>query len=242
MQLNLSLYIILSCFICLFCACGDEVENLIETKADTVFVDVSERPSARIISYAVENVSTDIYCAINDETRQITIYLPHYYALALIDPLITLPEGASIEPDDEEVFPVFSDEPFTYTVSAPGEEDVVYSVKVIVQQPVIVLNEFSTGQDTAVYSVNGVLPVSGENFIPAVSTGFLIDQDGKEFQVDDFGLSLSVNSSTVFTVRPVIGNFGEENIDSFLNRPFWFEMRAYALTARMKYPIRFEMP
>ena len=240
-RFNLSLYITLLCFTSLFCACGDEVENLIETKADTVFVDVSERPNARIISYAVENAPTDIYCAINDETRQITIYLPHYYELVLIDPVIALPEGASIEPDDEEgLVPVFSDEPFTYTVSAPGEEDVIYSVKVIVQQPLIILNEFSTGQDTAVYSVNDAIPLSGENFMPAVSTGFLIDQDGNEFQLADFGRD--GNRSNLFIFRPIIGTFGDENIDSFLDRPFWFEMRAYALTARMKYPIRFEMP
>ena len=229
-----TLYICLATLICLAASCSDEVENLIEVQGDTVFDTITVRSNARILSYKVENAPTEIYSAINEESKEIIVYLPHYYTLGFIDPIIELPEEASITPDGEELVPVFAEEPFFYTVSAPEEEDVIYMVNPIVQQPEIILDELSTAQDTTVFRINGILTVTGQNFIPLVGTGHLIDEAGDELQLNN----INVNNDRSFTVGYSLGN-REELI---AGGPFWFEMRAYALTARMKYPIRFEEP
>ena len=218
----------------LFCACGDEIENIIEVKGETVFDTLSTRSSARILTYKVENAQTDIYSAIDDSIGQITVYLPHYYTLQVIDPEITLPEGASISPDADELVLIFGEEPVVYTVSAPGEEDATYTLETIVQQPDLILDELSSEQDTLEITLRfRSLSVRGKNFIPIpqVSTTYLIDEEGTK-------LPLTLSSSDLTSQNSILMSFARpQNID--FDRPFWIEMQAYALTARMKYPIIF---
>ena len=214
-------------------ACTDEVENLIERKGDPVYDTVSVLPSTRILEYTVENSPSVIHCAINDSTRIITVYLPHHYKLGFIDPLITLPEGASISPDDEELVPVFSEDDFVYTVSAANEEDVQYTVRAIVQQPQIILDELSSEEDTTVFLFPSSLSINitGQNFIPdlSITTCYLIDENENErpFGVSSGTQRLARSTSITY---PMVD-------DSFAEGYYWVEMRAYALTARMKYPI-----
>lgn len=223
----------------IFCACGDEIENIIEVEAETVFDTLATRSSARIVSYKVENAPTDIVSAINDSTGQITVYLPHYYTLGFIDPEITLPEGASISPDADELVPVFGEEPVVYTVSAPGEEDATYTVVPIVQQPDLILDELSSEQDTIMIAVSSSIFIRGKNFIPHVSEGYLIDENENEWSLLSGSIGDIQSQNSTSMIFRSLGVTYEGNIEPFLNGPFWIEMRAYALTARMKYPIRF---
>ncbi|MCG8385325.1 MAG: hypothetical protein MJA30_07280 [Cytophagales bacterium] len=239
MKQNLIFHITLFTLVTLIWGCGDEVENLIERKGETVLDTLSTRPIARILTYSIENSPTDIYSAINDSTRQIIVYLPHYYALEFIDPVISMPSGASISPGDDELVPVFSEEPFVYTVSAPGEDDVKYTIIPIVQQPRLILDEFSTEEDTTVILISRTIEVTGENFIPEVTTVYLIDEEENEWPLSVTSVSRHKSNSMLFLRLDLTY---EENIDTFLNRPFWFEMRAYALTARMQYPVRMRRP
>ena len=242
MKQNLCSYILLFSFISLFWACGDEVENLIEVKGDTVFDTVvnAALPNARILEYKVENAPTVIYSAINDSTRTITVYLPHYYALGFIDPVISLPAGASISPDDEALVPVFGEEPFVYTVSAPGEADVQYTVLPVVQQPEIILNELSTSEDTTVIGLAGggsstAITIRGENFIPEMSVTklFAIDENENAREISPVAGAEQSARSAEIRYRP-------PPRDEFPEGVYWLEMRAYALTARMQYPVYFK--
>ena len=215
-------------------ACTDEVENLIERKGDPVYDTVRILPNARILEYTVENVQSVIHGAIDDSTNTITIYLPHYYRLGIIDPKITLPEGATIAPDDEESIPVFSEDPFVYTVSAPDEEDVEYTVSIIVQQPKIMMDELSPSEEQPrVYEFpsNESIIITGENFIPdlSITTTYLIDEN-EEAKPIQFGSGSQETARSTHVQYPVVD-------DSFAEGLYWIEMRAYALTARMKYPI-----
>ena len=214
-------------------ACTDEVENLIERKGDPVYDTVRILPNARILEYTVENVQSVIHGAIDDSTNTITVYLPHYYRLGFIDPLITLPEGTTIAPEDDELIPVFSEEPFVYTVSAPDEEDVSYTVRTIVQQPKIILDELSSSEETREYEFPGSqsIIITGENFIPdlSITTSYLIDENENERPIGiGSGSQMSARSTSI--TYPIVD-------DSFAEGLYWVEMRAYALTARMKYPI-----
>ena len=238
MKQNLCSYILLFSFISLFWACGDEVENLIEVKGDTVFdtlVNVA-LPNARILEYKVENAPTVIYSAINDSTRTITVYLPHYYALGFIDPVISLPAGASISPDDEALVPVFGEEPFVYTVSAPGESDVQYTVLPVVQQSELILDELSTNEDTTVigFPGGGAIFITGENFIPdvLVNKTFAIDENENALEITPATFSQEKARSNQI-IYPTVGEDFPEGL-------YWLEVRAYALTARMQYPVYFK--
>ena len=226
-------YIAFLTLIILFGACTDEVENLIERKGDTVFDTLTTIPGNRILEFSVENTPEVIYSSIDDGARTITVYLPHYYLLGVIDPLITMPEGSSISPDDQELVPVFSEEPFVYTVSAPDQEDVQYTVLPIIQQPQIIMDELSTAEDTTVYLFPGSngITITGENFIPNlnVTTTYLIDENENEWPFElAAGQELIWRSNLINYPAPT---------DNLTEGTYWVEMRAYALTKRMKYPI-----
>lgn len=236
MKKNLFSYILFFSAVSLFWACEEEVENLVEVKGDTVFDTVESviLPNARILEYTVENAPTVIYSSINESARTITVYLPYYYGLGFIDPVITLPEGATISPDDEELVPVFGEDPFVYTVSAPGESDVQYSVLALVQQPELVLEELSTSEDTTVIGFpGGFLPVRGENFIPnvLVTRTFMVDENENALEVPP-ATSTQENARTN-EFQYLTTTLGEE----FPEGLYWLEVRVYALTARMKYPV-----
>jgi hypothetical protein len=66
-------------------------------------------PADKILEYKVTNLPNDevIYGAIDNEANTITVYVPYYYGLLVIDPSITLSNGASIA---EEILPVKTDE------------------------------------------------------------------------------------------------------------------------------------
>ena len=238
MTQKLITYIAIFTLVTLIGACTDEVENLIERKGDTVVDTLTALPGTRILEYSVENAPEVIYGAINNSTRTITIYLPQQYAdFRIIDPVISLPEGTTITPDDDELVPVTTEEPFVYTVSAPEQEDVEYTVITIRQHPKIVLDELSTSEDTTniiVPSGNAFI-ITGKNFIPDVSITrvYLIDEDENDYELE---FSSNTQRTAVSTRLDLPAILDEELVGRF----YWVEMRAYALTVRMKYPIYLE--
>lgn len=234
MTQKLITYMAIFTLVTLIGACTDEVENLIERKGDTVFDTLTALPGTRILEYSVENTPEVIYGAINDSARTITIYLPLQYAdFRIIDPVISLPEGTTIAPGDDVPVPVIPEEPFIYTVSAPGQEDVEYKVIAIRQHPEMILNELSTSEDTTNFIVPSTssLIITGKNFIPdlSITSAYLIDEDENEYKLDFIFENQDRALST--ELRYTIGNV------ELGGKLYWVEMRAYALTARMKYPI-----
>ena len=229
-----TIFILLSVVAGLTWSCGDEVENIIEEKGETVFDTLSNRPNARILTYQVENAPSEIFSAINDESKEIKVYLPHYYTIGFIDPIITLPEGATISPDADELVPVFSDEPFVYTVSASDEPDVEYTVLPIVQQPEIVLEELSSEKDTTRLKVTDFLTINGQNFIARIAEVYLINEEGTEWQLT---VRLNNIESTSLDLLPLDLTYEGDALLEIVDQPLWFEVRVYALEKRMRYPV-----
>ena len=235
MTQKLITYMAIFTLVTLIGACTDEVENLIERKGDTVFDTLTTLPGTRILEYSVENTPEVIYGAINDSARTITIYLPQQYAdFRIIDPVISLPEGTTISPDDDEPVPITPEKTFVYTVSAPGEEEVEYTVITIRQHPEIILNELSTSEDTTaivVPSTVGII-IRGENFIPdlSITSTYLIDEDENEYKLSFTTAGQNNSLSTELRYAAI-------QDETLAGRLYWVEMRAFTLTARMKYPI-----
>ncbi|WP_286754682.1 MULTISPECIES: hypothetical protein [Sphingobacterium] len=87
-------------------------------------------PADKIIEYKVTNLPNDevIYGAIDNEKNVITVYLPYYYGLLVIDPTIKVANGASLT---EEILPVKTDEKNqTYTVKSATGTTRTYSLKI----------------------------------------------------------------------------------------------------------------
>jgi hypothetical protein len=221
--------------------CKDDVENWIDRKGETVYDTLDELSGARILAYRIENVSEKVYSAVDDSAHTITVYLPHYFKLSFIDPEITLPEGARISPDAEELVSVFSDTPFVYTVTSGDGDEAQYTVIPLVQQPAIVLNELSTETNTASILFNRSIAISGKNFIPDfnVTKVYAIHENGTELLLGTYTSGNERSVSMNFVPIAVTYKSTMDNIPAGL---YWIEMRAYALTTRMKYPVLMRKP
>lgn len=91
-----------------------------------------EVPPNRISEYKVVNLQdTVIYGAIDNENNIITVYVPFYLGMAVIQPEITVEEGATLE---TEVSPVeLSNTTQTYTVRGVDESRRTYQLHIIQQ-------------------------------------------------------------------------------------------------------------
>lgn len=220
-------------------SCKKTIEVWQDKAADTVHDTLTARPDSRIIEYKIENFTEfNIKGTINEETRQITLYLPHYSRLELLEASITLPEGATISPSADELVPVFSTTPFKYTVTGKSGLKTEYTIQVIIQQPALKLNELSTTAATKVINIASgweILTITGENIVPAFSSTslYFMDADGKEvYRVPEY---LGQDPLT-YNIAFVIDANGKSTLQPATD--YWLELRSYALKTRMKLPVR----
>lgn len=90
-------------------------------------------PQDKIMEYSVNNVPAGIslYGAIDDEKKTITLYVPFYFGLELIDADITVSPGAKIQ---EEILPIPVDtEDQSYTVVAADGSTNTYELIIVPQ-------------------------------------------------------------------------------------------------------------
>lgn len=88
----------------------------------------------KILSFRVTNLpDTVIYAAVDNIDNTITVYIPFYYGLNIIDPEFTLSPGAKLM---EEVLPVnLEDTTQKYTVKAADGTTNVYRLKIVQLNP-----------------------------------------------------------------------------------------------------------
>jgi hypothetical protein len=97
-------------------------------------VELPALPKSNITAYKVVNLpDTVIYGAIDQLDKSITVYVPYYYNLNVIDPEITVTDGASLV---EKVEPfLISTANVKYTVKGPDGTSTTYTVKIVQQNP-----------------------------------------------------------------------------------------------------------
>ncbi|WP_312789334.1 hypothetical protein [Sphingobacterium sp.] len=141
-------------------------------------------PADKILEYKVTNLPNDevIYGAVDNEANTITVYVPYYYGLLVIDPSITLSNGASIT---EEILPVKTDEKNqTYTVKSATGTTRTYSLKIELQSTPSFEAAFAStssisltkGPGTGFPAINGTFMHTN----PALVSIALINQETKE--------------------------------------------------------------
>ncbi|MGF7025638.1 hypothetical protein ACR789_19005 [Sphingobacterium siyangense] len=141
-------------------------------------------PADKILEYKVTNLPNDevIYGAIDNEANTITVYVPYYYGLLVIDPSITLSNGASIA---EEILPVKTDEKNqTYTVKSATGTTRTYSLKIELQStPSFEATFASTSSISLTKGPGAGFPAINGTFMhtnPSLVSIALINQETKE--------------------------------------------------------------
>jgi hypothetical protein len=233
-------------------SCKKTVENWKDVKADPVTDTVTARENNRIISYKVQSPTAQgIYAAINDADNTITVYLPYFYALNFLEVAnIGLPAGTTISPVADELVPVFSNSPFTYTVTAADKTTRKYIVKMIVLEEKLVINEHSTATSTKTYAFNfgsGTLadawiPINGRNMVPSADYTTLHLMDAASGGNEVFKATPNTADFPLSTYMYYYYRYDKNDASSWrvkANTDYWLEVRSYNRVHRMTYPIRF---
>ncbi|MFD1602196.1 hypothetical protein ACFSJW_18150 [Flavobacterium artemisiae] len=223
----------------LFTSCDNEEERWTDVKEDATTEIITDRDARRIVSFKVTNPGENqaIYSAVNNLDRTITVYLPSYYEYEYLETSIVVPEKTTISPAATELIPVFGKTPFLYTTKSADGSTAVYTVKIVIQQPQLILKELSTETSTFTVQAGGILNVTGENFIPSyeVTKLFAVDAQGnKKWQFKQYNDGLDIFN---FSIKYVFGT-AVSDITLEPNTDYWLLMESYNLSVKMKYPIR----
>ena len=221
-----------------FIACTKKTDRWSDKRADTVYDTLTSLSQSRIIDYKVANTGEhSIYANIDNTTKEITIYLPHYYQLEYLEAEITLLQGSSISPSADVLVPVFGSTPFKYTVTGKDGTTTQYAVKIVIQQPEITLTEKSTATTTATISLaTSTIIFTGSNIVPSysVTSMTMVDKNGQiVYNLQQYNGSEGAGTTSI----PFL--FGADAKDKLAtNTDYWFQIKSYALSYRMKYPVR----
>ncbi|QGK73807.1 hypothetical protein [Flavobacterium sp. SLB02] len=235
--LKTSLFFTAFALFSLLTSCDNEEDRWTDVKGETVKEIVTNLDAKRIISFKVTNPgeSQALYSAVDNVKKTITVYLPSYYEYQYLETAITLPEKTTISPAATELLPVFSKTPVTYTTKATDGTTAVYTVKIVIQQPSIILKELSTETETITIQAGSSVTVKGENFIPSyeVTKLFIVDKQGnKKFQLKQYNDGIDIASFYVMYSFPSIENGLQADTD------YWLLMESYNISKTMKYPFR----
>ena len=117
----------------LFILCFSIVMSMLTLASCKKTVGLDPLPQAKIIEFRVTNVpDTAIYGAIDDITNTITVYIPYYYGLSVIDPSIKVSAGSTLE---GEVLPVNITDKKSYNVTGSDGSKKTYTLQIVSQNP-----------------------------------------------------------------------------------------------------------
>lgn len=221
----------------LLTSCDNEQDRWTDVKGETIKEVVTDLDAKRILSFKVTNPgeSQALYSAVDNVKKTITVYLPSFYEYQYLETAITLPEKTTISPVATELLPVFSKTPVTYTTKAADGTTAVYTVKIVIQQPEIILKELSTETEIFNIQAGSSLTVKGENFVPSyeVTKLFIVDAQGnKKFQLKQYNDGVDIASFYIMYSFPTIENGLQTDTD------YWLLMESYNVSKTMKYPFR----
>lgn len=221
----------------LLAACSSEEDRWTDVKGESKKEILTNLDAKRIVSFRVTNPgeSQALYSAVNNVQKTITVYLPSFYEYQYLETAITLPEKTTISPAATELLQVFSKTPVTYTTKAADGTSAVYTVKIVIQQPEIILKELSTETETFEVQQGSSITVTGENFVPSyeVTKLFIVDKQGnKKLQLKQYNDGVDIASFYISY------SFGAIETGLQTDTDYWLMMESYNSTKTMKYPFR----
>ncbi|RQO74167.1 hypothetical protein DBR43_01845 [Pedobacter sp. KBW06] len=202
-------------------------------------IDYPAQPNSRIESFKVPVSDGEISGVIDESDKTITVYLPFFYQLDVIDPKIKLAEGAVLK---EAVVPVeVMDTKTTYTVTGADKSSSTYKLIINIQQITpLVLDEVSTAATTSKWGIgNGFITVSG-NFNTTDVTKvkvYLVGADGKEIALVP-SASSTTGIAVALTPSGKTYRLGNLQVPQTVD-PGTYKLRAkvYSLVSEAKYPV-----
>ncbi|MDX3914049.1 MULTISPECIES: hypothetical protein [Olivibacter] len=209
--------------------------------ACTKTADLPPLSNSKIVAYKVPVADGTILGAIDESDKTITVYLPFYYQLDVIDPEITVADGARLQ---EEVKPVaVLDSSITYTVKGADQSTATYKLIIVLQQIApLVIQELSSETTITAWGVGASNIVLRGNFNtndPAKISAYLVNEAGQET-----ALSANTGIGPANVTVSIIGNeklytFGNLQIPQTLDTGLYkVKVKVQALSAESQYPVR----
>ena len=194
--------------------------------------------NSKILEYNVPVSDGNIAGVIDETDQTITVYIPFYYELNVIDPKVKLSAGATLKETVEPV-DVLSDKT-TYTVTGADKTSTTYKLIIKIQQvSPMVVEEKSTATETAIFGLNTGINVIG-NFYTTdpnkLKVSLVSKTTGKETVLD---------KGTDFSVSPIAGDYNlsgliiPTSIDTDL---YFIKVKKSGISAQTKYPVRLNYP
>jgi len=198
-------------------------------------------PANKITEFKVAVSDGNIFGAIDETDKTITLYLPYYYELDVIEPAIKLSAGAKLS---ETLAPVeVLNTQKTYTVIAADQSTSTYKLIIKLNQiSPLVLTELSTATASTSMAigtydvrVQGNFNVSDLKKIKA----FLVDKSDKEYELTP-SLSLGTPGVSVAMIGGVkTYTYGYLQVPQTLDTgTYKVRVKVQALTSEMKYPVK----
>jgi len=193
---------------------------------------------SKILEYNVPVSDGNIAGVIDETDQTITVYIPFYYELNVIDPKVKLSAGATLKETVEPV-DVLSDKT-TYTVTGTDKTSTTYKLIIKIQQiSPMVIEEKSATTETAIFGLNTRLNVIG-NFYTTdpnkLSVSLISKTTSKETDLD---------KGTDFSVSPIEDSYNlsgliiPASIDTGL---YYIKVKKSGISAQTKYPVRLNYP
>lgn len=222
------------------------------TKTDTIAPPAEA--DNRITEYKIVNVQGDpIYGTVHDADSSITVYLPFYKQLIVLEPEIKVSAGATVQPGTgtliEDLLDVFQKgRELKYAVTGKSGKKKTYTLKIMVQQPPLTLKELSSATDVKTYAISTSINFSSIN-IELKGTGFhenhelvkvvLVDETGKEYP--PFNIS-TTNTNDLNSISISLVNYTATPDPLLVALPatglYKVRVYSYAKQATTTFPIR----
>lgn len=148
----------------------------------TVTNDYPAASQSRMLSYQIANVATPISGVVDESDHTITVYLPPTMYLTILEPQITVSEGATVNPVSgsyiEELADYFAKgRTIQYTVTGADNSSTTYTLKILSQQPALAFEEVSNDTANPVTYNHMVSHVSND-IILYTKTPYLFSESG----------------------------------------------------------------
>ncbi|RBQ02517.1 hypothetical protein [Pedobacter miscanthi] len=197
-------------------------------------------PANKITEFKVAVSDGNIFGAIDETDKTITLYLPYYYELDVIEPVIKLSAGAKLK---EAITPVeVLDTKKTYTVIAADQSISTYTLIIkLNQESPLVLTELSTATNTANIAIGGAdIALQGNFNVSDIKKikAYLVDANNKEYEFlpsPSFGAP-AVTVSMIGSTKTY--TYGRLMAPQTLEPgAYKIRVKVQALTAEMKNPV-----
>jgi len=203
--------------------------------------DLPPLPNSKIVAYKVPVADGAISGAIDESDKTITVYIPFYYQLDVIDPEVTLAEGARLQGEIEPVEVL--DSTVTYTVQGADNSTSTYKLVIVLQQIApLVIQEASTETTIANWGVGANTIQLQGNFNTndaAKITAYLVSEDGLETPLSPRGAAGMPRVSVSMMGDHKLYTFGQLGVPQTLDTGLYkIKVKVQALSAESQYPIR----